>query len=104
MKLHKLKAGEATGTYWWASNTRPHRDRERGLCVDGRARALMKPLLLAVLKLLAAALAFVGVLAGCLAVMLMLLMMLRMPVVLVAVLLACIIFITLQHLKQKRTR
>lgn len=63
----------------------------------------MKPLLLAVLKLLVAVFAFVGVLAGCLAVMLMLLM-LRMPVVLGAVLLACFIFITLQHLKPKRTR
>lgn len=63
--------------------------------------ALMKPLLLAVLKLLAAVFAFVGFLAGCLAVMLMLL---RLPVVLIAVLLACFIFITLQHFKQKRTR
>lgn len=69
--------------------------------VDGRAGALMKPLLLAVLKLLAAVFAFVGVLAGCLAVMLMLL---RVPVVLVAILLASYIFIILQHLKQKRSR
>lgn len=71
---------------------------------DGRAGALMKPLLLEVLKLLAAVFAFVGVLAGCLAVMLMLLMLLRVPVVLVAILLASFIFITLQHLKQKRSR
>lgn len=49
----------------------------------------MKAMLLAVLKLLAAVLGFVGVLAGCLAILLLVVLMVRFPPLLIAVLLAC---------------
>lgn len=44
MKLHKLKAGEATGTYLVDVRTRDHIVIGNEDCVtDGRAGALMKP-------------------------------------------------------------
>lgn len=45
-----------------------------------------------ILRLLAALLAFVGILAGCLIVLLLVIALLRFPLLLIAVLLACWVF------------
>ena len=47
---------------------------------------------MAILRLLAALLAFAGILAGCLAVLLLIIVLLRFPLLLIGLLLACWVF------------
>jgi len=56
---------------------------------------------MAILRLLAALLAFAGILAGCLAVLLLIIVLLRFPLLLIAVLLTCWIFSHLWQIADK---